>query len=875
MRGRYSWLLLLFITILVPGSMQAGPLPLTPATGLSAEARSVNGRPVTLLPAERPVPGIWSDDQGYRAVDWSENSWRAAAGADGLARGDRLDGTWATSGPFAADINHIQISHASPNVLYAAVACGGEPFLGGVYRSTNGGLAWERLDPDTTFGPVNCIAMNPENHFELFAAAELGLFRSTNGGNSWELVAPVAGSYARSTCVAYNSAGGGELVVHYYCEPSPGSRLFRSTDGGDSFTPIGAGLPDDLPVTDICFDPLEENRIYLALGSDFGDTGFYVSEDSGAQWTDLSGGLDGKPVNSISVTNDGDHCSVLVTTGRNFAHQSGGLFELTYPGGEWTRLAAETIQGAGFLGVCRHEAYPGLILVGSQGLGVLKSADGGTSWVEANDGLTGEVVTCFAPRPDALAVYSGCESMGVFVSQDDGDSWEARSEGINMVKVTDVAVDPLDPRRIVVSFTSLNSGGLFLTTDGGERWSAAPNLVDQRAQAVALGGSGGQVIYAAMEGPVTTEIPEGVYKSTDGGQSWHCTGPDGPAYLNNLLYALEVDEENGVLLTGGRGYISSLPARVFRSTDGGGSWIQVHEGDQYSTVMDFSRAPQGSSVCYAAVDHAGGINGMGGVLRTDSAGASWVEVNNGLNTSARLCRTVSVDPFDADIAFASIFNSGVYRTTDGGGTWQITGFPGGQAHSVICDPLIRGMVYASTGGYAVLCSKDSGTQYQDVGEGYAEDSVYRFGFDNRYWQPRIFACGSQGLYCMELEPLGLPDTLDVCLSCLPESITLPETVNLNLDLTNRCHLTRSYRLSIDVELPSGATYIAYRQGNVVLGPGAVFSTATPVNFNAYGSLVGMTIFSLTGTDITPASANGGWPAGFSDAFDCRVSATLP
>lgn len=872
----FSLLLLPLFSMLTAGFMVARSSP--QAVGCAppeALLRTVNGRVVSALPAERTMPMIWSDSRGYRAVDWSRHQWRAALRDGWPIKGDRRDDTWETSGPFAADINSIQISHAGYNVIYAAVACGGEPILGGVYRTTNGGQAWERLDPETPFGPVNRIEMNPENPLELFAAAELGLFRSTNGGNSWTEVKPVAGEYARSACVSYNPAGGDELVAHYSCDSSPGTNLYRSTDGGNSFAPIGSGLPAELPVTDICFDPFVGSRIFLSLGSNFGETGFYVSENSGAAWTDLSNGLDGMPVNAISVTNDGSRCSVMVTTGRNFAQQSGGLFEMVYPDGDWSRLAPDVIEGAGFLGVRRHEAFPGLVLVGSQGLGVFKSTDGGVGWVEANDGLTGEVATCFAMRPDGLAVYGGCESMGIFRSQDEGDNWEARSAGINMVKVTDVAVDPLDPDFIVVTFTSLNSGGVFITADGGASWAAAPNLADQRAQAVALGGSGGEIIYAALAGPVTTEIPEGVYKSTDGGQSWTCTGPEGPAYLNNLLYSLDIDEENGVLLAGGQGYISGLPARVFRSTDGGGSWDQVHEGDIYSTVKDFARSPQDGTVCFAAVEHSGGIVGLGGILKSGSAGASWVDVNNGLGSAARLCRTVSVDPTDPDRVFASLYNSGVYRTTNGGGSWQVTGLPGGQALSVICDPLSQGTVYASTGGYAVLRSKDAGEQYQDIGGSYPESTVYRFGFDDRCWQPRLYACGSQGLYRMDLDPLGPPDTLDIHLACSPDSFVLPGTVALDLGLVNTCHLSRSYRLRIDVELPGGTTYIAYRQGNVVLGPGVTFSASRPVNFNAYASLAGVTVFTLVGTDTTPPSSNGGWPAGFSDDYDCRVFASLP
>ncbi len=256
-------LLFLFLILILGTVVVTAGSPAADTAEPQTITRQVNGRSVMQYLSPETGPSIWTDDRGYRAVDWKDRSWRANGPPEQQFDDGRLDTVWESSGPFAADINHILISHSNPNVVYAAVACGGEPFLGGVFRSTNGGQQWSRLDPDTHMGPVCNLAMNPENSNELFASAELGLFRSSNGGNSWTQVQPVSGLYGRSLRVAYNPAGGDELVAHYYCEPPPDSRLFRSTDGVTASNP---SIPD---CRRNCQSPISASIRWSAPGSLF------------------------------------------------------------------------------------------------------------------------------------------------------------------------------------------------------------------------------------------------------------------------------------------------------------------------------------------------------------------------------------------------------------------------------------------------------------------------------------------------------------------------------------------------------------------------------------------------------------------------------
>jgi photosystem II stability/assembly factor-like uncharacterized protein len=199
------------------------------------------------------------------------------------------------------------------------------------------------------------------------------------------------------------------------------------------------------------------------------------------------------------------------------------------------------------------------------------------------------------------------------------------SQGANPVNglVSAIAVNPANSNLIYIGTIG---GGLWRSADGGASWSP---LFD-RQLSLGIGGPGAlaldptntDVIYAGTSGRFANRPQRGLFKSTDGGGSWILLGLGYPAgntgnaiqFVNQSINVIIVDPANSNLL-----YLSSVNG-CFRSTDGGRNWTQgVNSGgDTLSLVLDTS-TPAGARILYA------GISGRG-VFRSNDGGQNWVQV---------------------------------------------------------------------------------------------------------------------------------------------------------------------------------------------------------------------------------------------------------
>ena len=245
--------------------------------------------------------------------------------------------------------------------------------------------------------------------------------------------------------------------------------------------------------------------------------------------------------------------------------------------------------------------------------------------------------------------------------------------------VAGVVQDPL------TYYMGATGGGVWKTDDAGKTWR---NISDGffntgSVGAIAVSESDPNVIYVGMgEAPVRgvmTSHGDGVYKSTDAGQTWEHLGLEMTRQISKI--AIHPDNPDVVFVAAqGSPYGANEERGVYRSTDGGQSWQKVHYVDENSGVSDLSMDMTNPRVIYAAYwDHrrfpwkvqSGGPGS--GIWKSSDGGESWTELTKGLPKGTMGKIGVSVSRADNKRVWAIIEaeDGGLYRSDNGGKSWRL------------------------------------------------------------------------------------------------------------------------------------------------------------------------------------------------------------
>ena len=388
------------------------------------------------------------------------------------------------------------------------------------------------------------------------------------------------------------------------------------------------------------------------------------------------------------------------------------------------------MRGGRSYGVAGHASQPDTFYFGSVGGGVWKTENSGRTWVPISDeGIPIGSIGAIAVAPsNANIVYVGTGEpdirsqhsygIGMFKSTDAGKTWT--HIGLEATRqIARVVVDPADPNRVYVAalghvYDANPDRGLYRSLDGGTTWKKILFKTNDPANVgaidVAIDPKNARVLYASLWGtrrpPWSVYAPSnmpggGLYKSTDGGDSW-----------SQLTGGLPSDDFVGKI---GIAVSPSNPNRLWAVVDDIGSGNTPARG--------------GGGGGGAA------RNTGGGVYISDDAGANWKLVNseNRLWGRGWYFGGVAVDPTNPDRAY--VINTATYMTTDAGKTFvPIKGAPGGDDyHQMWINP---------RDGNRMVLSSDQGTVVSvDGGKSWSTwynqptAQVYHLAADNRfpYW----------------------------------------------------------------------------------------------------------------------------------------------
>lgn len=324
--------------------------------------------------------------------------------------------------------------------------------------------------------------------------------------------------------------------------------------------------------------------------------------------------------------------------------------------------------------------------------------------------------------------YFGATGGGLWKTDNGGDDWRPVTDfQITSASVGAVAVSQSNPDLVFIGMGEtcirgniMPGDGMYRSRDGGETWDHIGFQSVDAISKIRVHPTNPDIVYAALFGKYSVPSEErGVYKSTDGGDSWERvlfrdanTGavdlvidPNNPDILYVAMW--EAYRKEYQMSSGGPG------SGMFKSTDGGETWTEMtrNEGMPSEGVVGrigLSVSGGDSNRVYALFEH-----DQGGLYRSDDGGDSWALINDdrAIRQRAFYYTHVFADPVDKDVVYMQ--NTSFFRSEDGGETYErVSGGTHGDFHDLWIDPTDpTHLVVANDGGGAV--SFETGASWTD------------------------------------------------------------------------------------------------------------------------------------------------------------------
>jgi len=291
--------------------------------------------------------------------------------------------------------------------------------------------------------------------------------------------------------------------------------------------------------------------------------------------------------------------------------------------------------------------------------------------------------------------YIGQVNGGVWKSDDYGRTWNPIFDHESTQSIGAIAVAASDPNIVYVSSgeglhrPDLSVGnGIYKSTDAGKTWTHLAGLTDgQQIPALAVDPRDPNHVFAAVLGhPYGPSEERGIYRSTDGGQSWqkvvskdeNTGGSDVEIDPSNpdTIYASMWEVREGPWEDNNN--FNGTNGGLFKSTDNGSTWHQLTGGlPKDLAQINVAVAPSDSRRLYATIAAA---SGKLSVYRSDDAGENWTQITTDPRASGRIgggdLPIPRVDPKNPDLVYVA--STVTMRSSDGGKTWMsFRGAPGG------------------------------------------------------------------------------------------------------------------------------------------------------------------------------------------------------
>ncbi len=718
----------------------------------SSKWNQVNG------PFGGTITSIFKSSDGY----WVTTTDNSGLSDSNLYLVDSKTFTWELKKTISGNMGGVVVNASNSNQIafYTEATSNSDS---GVFVSKDSGKTWVEAKIDGS--QYSAIAIGSQNTSTLYVAGRYfpngedcedeegeddctpeknsAIFISNDFGTSWIK----SSSIPKGVFKEIELEEGQELeeedidkVTVLYVSPSDDDHIFvgtsnlllKSNDRGSSWK----SLSDTFHRSDIkglAIHPNNPKIIYARIGlytfSDCSDVdnddadyeesvskycpGIYKSTDGGESWKLLEE-VTGDPSEGGVYINEYNDSEIYSVFGREtFVSKNAGISSDVF----LDTKEHPIIPDVGVEIITFGESESEVFMAGLQG--VYRTYDNGKTWIETNTGFVGSEVVDLVTALDGT-MYATTYNLGIFKSTDGGKNWVFASFGIKNWYGMQLATHPEDADTL---FTTTN-GGVYKSTNAGESWEliGGSDLCDDEDV-------GGNCHYHGIV--IEKESPFKVLVGSGGDQ-----------------YAKE-----GVGLTG--------------SEDNGESWRNSDDGFVRDVhVSKLVIDPNNNNVFYATTqgetEYTDKVGDGAGVFKSTDRGNNWTQINNGLNSLET--NVLAVDPSDSDVLYLGTDDDGIYKSVNGGENWKklipTASFGVGD---IIVDPQNSNNVYMGTvdyfrlsesrgvlGDFGVYKSTDGGTTWEEFNSGLNHLGVFSLELSE---ENRILYAGTRagGVYWINLD----------------------------------------------------------------------------------------------------------------------------
>ena len=655
-----------------------------------------------------------------------------------------------------ASVGALAVAGSDPNVVY--VGMGEHAVRGvmtshgdGVYRSTDAGRTWHHLGLDGTRA-ISRIRVHPENPDLVYVAAQgapygpsddRGIYRSPDGGVTWERILFV-GPTAGASDLAMDPTNPRILYAAFWDHlrlgwevrsGGPGSGIWKSTDGGDSWTRLTEGFPELMGKTSVAVSA-DPDRLYAMVEADPGG-GLFRSDDGGAHWRVVNDTwtIRARAWYYIEVFADPVNADVVWVLNAPVMKSIDG-------GKTFTRV--RTPHGD------NHDLWinptnPDFLINANDG-GANVSLNGGRTWSSQRNQPTAQFYRVNVDRQFPYHVYGGQQdnSSVVIASETAGGGigwkdWYA-SAGCESAYL---AFDPDNPRfqyggcymgqiqeydartgrrRNIMAYPMLPAA--LASRDMKYRFNWNAPIVVSRHDPRVIYHAGNVVLRSRDRGVTWDEISPDLTRDQDstqgpGGGPITNEGAGGEIY-NTIMYLAESPLDADILWAG------SDDGLVHLTRDGGATWMNVTPDDMAEGIVNaIDASPHNPAVAWVAFTRYKFNDFTPHVYRTTDFGKSWRDLTDGIPATAHV-RVVREDPQRAGLLYAGT-ELGVFVSWDRGEHWQSLqrNLPLTPVTDLIVQDRENDLV-ASTQGRAFWILDDL-TPLQQMDPGLDETTLHLFG----------------------------------------------------------------------------------------------------------------------------------------------------